>query len=193
MSKTPASPSSPPGCDPGCPAGLDLNRRGFLFAAGAAVVTLAAPGLFGGTVQARVATYPRQKVASLRDLKVGVPVEFRYPWDHANCDAVLLKLGRPAAGGVGPEGDVVAFNGLCPHMGWNIPATRFHADPGIAGPCPAHWSTYDLTRYGTIISGHATQALPQVVLELDPDGDTLHAVAMLGLIFGFHDNHANPV
>lgn len=165
-----------------------FHRRDFLFAAGASLVSLVIPGL--GKGQARVAAYPRKKLARLADLKVGTPIEFRYPWDHANCASVLLKLGRPAAGGVGPDGDVVAFNGLCTHMGWVIPAKSFHADPGIAGPCSGHWTTFDLTRHGMVVSGHASQGLPQVLLELD-QGDIL-AVGMLGLIYGFHDNKAEP-
>jgi arsenite oxidase small subunit len=175
-----------PACATPCAPGSD--RRDFLFAAGATLIALTVPG--GGVATGKVAKYPRKKVALLSKLKVGEPVQFRFPWDHANCDTVLLKLGREAAGGVGPARDVVAFNGLCPHMGWNIPARKFFADPGIAGPCPGHWTTFDLTRYGAVVSGHATQGLPQVVLELD--GDDLVAVGVLGLIFGFHDNTAKP-
>ncbi|MDZ4780402.1 MAG: arsenate reductase (azurin) small subunit [Bryobacteraceae bacterium] len=178
-----------PDCDRLCnPLGFD--RRDFLFAAGTSLVALTAPGLFAGPVQAKIAKYPRKKVALISKLKTGVAVEFRYPWNHDNCDSVLLKLGQEAAGGIGPDKDVVAFNGLCPHMGWGIPATKFFADPGIAGPCPGHWTTFDLTRYGMVVSGHATQGLPQVILELD--GDDIVAAGMLGLIFGFHDNTAEP-
>lgn len=167
---------------------LGFDRRDFLFTAGVALVTLMIPGL--GLAQARVVQYPRKKIGLLSKLKTGEPVEFRYPWDHANCNTVLLKLGHEAAGGIGPDKDVVAFNGLCPHMGWDIPTKKFFADPGIAGPCPGHWTTFDLTRYGMVVSGHATQGLPQVVLELD--GDDIVAVGILGLIFGFHDNRVGP-
>jgi arsenite oxidase small subunit len=176
-----------PDCERSCEV-LGFDRRDFLFAAGASLVALTIPGL--GAAQGKVAKYPRKKVALLSNLKQGVPVEFRYPWDHENCATVLLKLGHEAAGGVGPGKDIVAFNGLCPHMGWGIPARKFHADPGIAGPCPGHWTTFDLTRHGMVVSGHATQGLPQVVLELD--GDDIYAVGVLGLIFGFHDNKAEP-
>ena len=176
-----------PGCDRPCVLGFD--RRDFLFAAGASLVALSAPG-WAWSVQARVAKFPRKKIGLLSKLKKGEPVEFSYPWDHANCDSVLLKLGQEAAGGVGPDKDVVAFNGLCPHMGWSIPTKKFHADPGIAGPCPGHWTTFDLTRHGMVVSGHATQGLPQVVLELN--GDDIVAVGVLGLLFGFHDNTAEP-
>jgi len=176
-----------PGCDRPC-GGPGFDRRDFLFAAGATLVALVLPGV--GPAQGRVANYPRKKVAVLSRLKKGDVIEFRYPWDHANCNTVLLKLGQEAGGGVGPDKDVVAFNGLCPHMGWDIPAKKFFADPGIAGPCPGHWTTFDLTRYGMVISGHATQGLPQVVLELDKDD--IFATGVLGLIFGFHDNKAEP-
>jgi arsenite oxidase small subunit len=176
-----------PRCERSCDR-IGFDRRDFLFAAGASLVALTVPGL--GVAQVRVARYPRKKVALLSRLRQGAPVEFRYPWDHANCDTVLLKLGQEAAGGVGPNKDVVAFNGLCPHMGWAIPARKFFADPGIAGPCPGHWTTFDLTRHGMVVSGHATQGLPQIVLELD--GDDILAVGVLGLIFGFHDNKVEP-
>ncbi len=178
-----------PSCDRGCgPVGFD--RRNFLFAAGASLVAMTAPGLFVGPVQAKVARYARKKIGLLSRLKTGEPIEFRYPWDHENCESVLLRLGQEAAGGIGPDQDVVAFNSLCPHMGWNIPTRVFHADPGIAGPCPGHWTTFDLTRFGMVVSGHATQGLPQVVLELD--GDDIFATGVLGLIFGFHDNGIRP-
>lgn len=176
-----------PRCERPC-AGSGFDRRDFLFATGASLVALAVPGF--GVAQGRVARYPRKKVALLGRLRRGVPVEFRYPWDHANCGTVLLKLGQEAGGGIGPDKDVVAFNGLCPHMGWAIPARKFFAEPGVAGPCPGHWTTFDLTRHGMVVSGHATQGLPQVVLELD--GDDILAVGVLGLMFGFHDNAAEP-
>lgn len=49
-----------------------------------------------------------------------------------------------------------------------------------------HWTTFDLTRHGMVVSGHATQGLPQVVLELD--GDDIVAFGVLGLIFGYGNN-----
>lgn len=176
-----------PGCIQHCRI-RGSDRRDFLFTAGASLVALTLPGL--GLAHAKVAKYPRKKIGLLSQLKKGVPVEFRYPWDHANCSTVLLKLDQEAGGGIGLNNDVVAFNSLCPHMGWNIPAKKFYADPGIAGPCPGHLTTFDLTRYGMVVSGHATQGLPQVLLELDKDD--IFAVGIQGLIFGFHDNKAEP-
>ncbi len=174
-------------CENSC-GGFVLDRRDFLFAAGASLVALTIPGI--GIAQGKRANYPKKKVAALSKLKVGETVVFRYPWDQANCNMTLIKLGQEAAGGIGPQKDVVAFSSLCPHMGWEIPSKQFFADPGIAGPCPGHWTTFDLTRHGMVVSGHATQGLPQVVLELGDDD--IFAVGILGLVFGFHDNRAEP-
>ena len=65
-------------------------------------------------------------------------------------------------------------------------AGTYKPDDGALGPCPLHQSTFDLTRHGMIIGGHATQSLPQVLLELE--GDDIYAVGMLGLIYGRYDN-----
>ena len=169
-----------PGCERRCgPLGFD--RRDFLFVAGASLVALTIPGFFAGPVQAKVANYPRKKVGLLSKLKKGEPVEFRYPWDHANCNTVLLKLGQEAAGGVGPDKDVVAFNGLCPHMGWGHPGEEVLRRSGHRRPCPGHWTTFDLTRHGTVVSGHATHGDDVIAVEFEKH---------LGqpLIFGFYDN-----
>ncbi|MFQ5434838.1 MAG: arsenate reductase (azurin) small subunit, partial [Anaerolineae bacterium] len=65
-----------------------------------------------------------------------------------------------------------------------------HGDVSIAGPCPLHWSTFDLTRHGMVISGHATQGLPQIMLETD--GDDIVATGVLGLLYGYYDNRVDP-
>jgi arsenite oxidase small subunit len=41
-----------------------------------------------------------------------------------------------------------------------------------------------------VVSGHATQGLPQIILELE--GDDIMATGVMGLIFGYHDNQVNP-
>ncbi|MBT4513556.1 MAG: hypothetical protein HOC77_00505, partial [Chloroflexi bacterium] len=60
----------------------------------------------------------------------------------------------------------------------------------MMGPCGWHLSTYDLTRHGIIVSGHATQGLPQITLELE--GDDIYATGVQALIFGFNDNEQAP-
>ena len=84
-----------------------------------------------------------------------------------------------------PDADVIAFNTICTHLGGPL-AGGFKPDDQALGPCPLHQTTYDLTRHGMIIAGHATESLPQVLMELD--GDDIYAVGMLGLIYGRHDN-----
>ena len=89
-----------------------------------------------------------------------------------------IVLGK---GGVGPDKDVVAFNGLCPHMGWGHPGEEVLRRSGHRRPCPGHWTTFDLTRHGTVVSGHATHGDDVIAVEFEKH---------LGqpLIFGFYDN-----
>lgn len=171
-----------------------ISRRDFLKLSGAALVAITLPAFLtkpgmASTLYAQRVDYPRQMVGSLRALKSGEPLNFKYPWDHPNAFNVLVKLNEPAAGGIGPDQNVVAFNTLCPHQGGPL-ASLIHTDSGVAGPCPFHWSTFDLTRHGMVISGHSTQGLPQIVLELD--GDDIYATGVMGLLYGFHDNRVEP-
>lgn len=176
--------------DVSCDLAAALTRRRFLLLSGATVATLALPKFLLGVPGAegivlQHADYPRRKVGLLSALKVGQPVEFKYPFDHPNCVDFIYRLGVPAAGGIGPARDVVAFNSLCPHQGGPL-AGRYHAKDQVLGPCPLHLSTFDLTRHGMVISGHATEGLPQIVLELH--GDDIYAVGVMGLVFGFSNN-----
>lgn len=173
-----------------CDGGLNpcMTRRQVLLTGGTAAATtvlLSIPGLKGQAVAAQMARYPRQKIGKLSGLKTNRPLMFNYPDTGPSALNMLIKLGKPAGGGIGPGQDVIAFNSLCPHMGGPL-AGAFKKDHQALGPCPLHQSTFDLTRHGMIISGHATESLPQVLLELE--GDDIYAVGMIGLIFGRHDN-----
>ena len=130
--------------------------------------------------------YPRVRVGSLAELGEGAAVQFEYPLRRQ--PNILMKLGRPAAGGIGPDGDVVAFSELCTHMGCPI-GTLFQPDHGTLGPCVCHFTTFDLTHRGMVVIGQATENLPQVILELD--GDDIFAVGMSGIIYGYRDNLAD--
>ena len=161
------------------------TRRRFLVAGGGAMtVLLTVPGLKSGllAVPAQVTKYPRKLVARLGAVQEHVPVYFKYPdEDPLSSASFLVKLGRPAGGGVGSDGDIVAFNALCPHMGGPLMGT-YRRDYAAIGPCPLHLTTFDLTKHGMVIAGHATESLPQVLLEVT--GDEIHATGMLGLIYG---------
>jgi arsenite oxidase small subunit len=167
-----------------------VSRRQFLFMGAAAVSLIALERIIPGRVlYAQTASFDRERIASLSELEVGVPVSFSYPYEHPNTVNNLIKLGSPAGGGMGPENDVVAFNTICPHMGFPLTGA-YKPDHQVMGPCGWHLTTFDLTRHGIVISGHATQGLPQITLELD--GDDIYATGVQALIFGFSDNGKAP-
>jgi arsenite oxidase small subunit len=170
-----------------------LSRRQFLLAGGSAITLIA----LGDLVWAREkglalqrATYPKKLVGRLGQLTADQPVPFAYPWDDAYSQNLLIKLGVPAGGGVGPHKDIVAFNTLCTHMGGPLGGT-YKAAHKVLGPCPFHLTTFDLTKHGMVVSGQATESLPQIVLEVS--GDQIYAVGVMGLIYGYHDNKAVKV
>ena len=164
-----------------------VNRRNFLLTGGIAttVIMVGIPGLPQAQTPAVVATYPRKFIAKLSELVVDEPFDFEYPDEGAYAESILIKLGREAGGGLGPDKDVVAFNYTCTHQGGPLQGTYQAADKAL-GPCPLHLTTFDLTRHGIFISGQAYQSLPQVLLELE--GDDIYAVGMFGLIYGRYDN-----
>lgn len=169
-----------------------VNRRGFLSATGLGTATVLLGDLFPGRVAAQdekqpanVTKLPRVKVGEVSQLAAGKPVLFSYPQAGGEKNCLLVKLGTAAGGGVGDEKDIVAFSTTCTHMGEDL-AETFNAEHKLAGPCPGHLTTFDLTRHGMVAAGHATEALPQIVLEVE--GDEIHATAVLGLVYGYSDN-----
>ena len=171
-----------------------LSRRRFLTAS-AAVAGTVAVGIYAfpkgiekvaaaGPNAARVTrSYPRSRVAKLSDLIEGEPLEFRYPGQEQR--NFVVKLGTAANDGVGPAEDVVAFSYFCPHLGSPMQTTYRH-DYKMLGPCPFHYSRFDLSKNGVMILGQATQSLPQIMLEVEDD--EVYAMGVTGLIYGFHDN-----
>ena len=130
--------------------------------------------------QALKAEYPRQKIGTLSALKTGVPVEFNFPYPDVR--NILVKLGVPAGAGIGSDKDIVAFNQQCTHMGGPLDGT-YKPQHQVLGPCPLHLTTFDLTRHGMVASGHATESLPQIMLEVQ--GDDIYAVGVMGLVYGY--------
>lgn len=177
--------------DPAAPADAAracMSRRRFLLGGSGAVIAVialtAVPGLsLAEPLQALKADYPRLRIGRLSALKIGEPIEFAYPYpDVSN---ILVKLGTPAGAGVGAQRDVVAFNQQCTHMGGPMQGT-YKAAHQVLGPCPLHLTTFDLTKHGMVVAGHATESLPQIVLEVD--GDDIYAVGVLGLLYGYAAN-----
>lgn len=128
--------------------------------------------------------YEPKKIASLSQIKAKTPIEFTYPNDDVT--NILVKLGERAGAGVGADEDIVAFNTVCPHMGGPLGAEVYKPQHNVLGPCPLHLSTYDLTKHGMLLSGHSSDGLPQIVLEVR--GTDVFAVGVMGLIYGYDRN-----
>jgi len=130
--------------------------------------------------------YPRVKVASVSELSTGDVVEFEYPLqDQTN---FLTRLGEKAWDGVGPDEDIVAFNAQCTHAGCSV-AGVVDPDGSRAGPCPCHFTSFDLSKGGLVVMGQATSDLPQI--ELDVEEGDVYATYVEGLVWGYHNNLRN--
>ncbi len=146
---------------------------------GAAPPAAAAPAAAVTTAFTTALPYPRTKVANAKDLKPGKPLKTTYP--DKKSPIYVIKFGRPVMGGVGPDGDIVAFSRLCPHMGCTL--KQFIADQGTL-ICGCHYSMFDLSKGGMMVIGQATDNLPQVVLEYEESSGDIYAVGVRGLIYG---------
>ena len=164
-----------------------VSRRGFLIAtagvgAGAAGVLIVGCGE-DGEPDVVFLSYERKRLAAVSDLAAGEPLTFDYPGEGQK--NFLIKLDAAAQGGVGPGGDIVAFSYLCTHMGCPL-VGQYNDEHKIMGPCPCHFSTFDLRQNGMVVLGQATQNLPQITLDVE-DGE-IYATGMAGLIYGTANN-----
>lgn len=120
-------------------------------------------------------TYPAIKVGNVNALKNNEPVYFSYP--DARSQGILVKLGRPAIGGVGRDRDIVAFSAACTHMGCGVQ----YKDGRFL--CPCHYSMFDPAKAAAVYQGLASTGLPQIQLGVAQNGD-IFARAVNGLIWG---------
>jgi arsenite oxidase small subunit len=163
-----------------------FSRRDFLKLSGAAGAGVASIGLVAPTHAAEVGRatlpYPVKDFGKARSLRVNTPVNFTYPDAASPC--VMVKMGQPVAGGVGPDRDIVAYSVLCTHMGcqvsYEISTKTFK--------CPCHYSIFDGEMGGQMVTGQATENLPRIVLEHNLKDDSIKAVAVDGLIYGRQSN-----
>ena len=160
---------------------VELGRRQFLRGGATAAAAATAAGMIPRTAEATPAlariTYPSVRLVNINQLKVDQPVQIQYP--DKDSPGVIIKLGRKVEGGVGPDGDIVAFSTLCPHKGY--PLGYVAADKTLN--CPGHYSRFDCEKGGLEIWGHATQNLAQFELRVAQNGD-ISAVAVDETIYG---------
>lgn len=166
---------------------MRISRRSFLKASGAAAVGTAvvhAPEAQAATAATGRATLPYQPKAlgPVSKLQANVPVQFTFPDAASPC--VLVKTGSRVEGGVGPDGDIVAFSTMCTHMG--CPVNYEAATKTFR--CPCHFSMFDAEKGGQMICGQATENLPRIVLRYNEKDRTVSAVSVNGLLYGRQSN-----
>jgi arsenite oxidase small subunit len=154
---------------------MSVTRKEFVRTsalASAALVTLPTPTLY----LAPDLPFKAVKVANIRNLKTGKPLSFAYP--DAQSPAYLVKLGRPALGGVGVARDIVAFSAICTHMGCSV------VYKGGRFICPCHFSQFDPAKNGEVYQGLAVEYLPQIRLHVVPATGDILAEAIEGVNWG---------
>ena len=161
----------------------DESRRSFLRRAMGVGVVLVVAGIGAVTKSLWTpstpskGTFPKVKVANISNLQVNNYVTFDYPLvGESN---MIVKLGERATGGVGPDGDVVAYSLVCQHLGCVIGYSASSSKaPGPAGVCPCHGSVFDLVNGGKVLSGPSPRPIPQVSLQFDESTGDIYAVGM---------------
>jgi arsenite oxidase small subunit len=169
-----------------------LERRNFLklvVVAGGALALISMTSILRSLVYTPQSTkqlsWPKLKIANINSIQLLTPITFNYPL--TNTPNFLVKLGVQADNGVGPENDVVAFSGICQHLGCyygfvspgsSPPCNSAYKAATPEGYCCCHGSQYDFVHGAKVIGGPAPRALPQVQLEFDQSTGDIYAVAM---------------
>jgi arsenite oxidase small subunit len=145
---------------------MNINRRRFLTSASAITVgsTLPIPAEAAGSIT----------LAALASLTPGQPLDTQLA---DGTPAIVLKLGKACAGGVGPDRDIVGFVPICTHLGCTVAwkSGRF--------ACPCHASQFDPTLRGQCYQGPATTGLPR--LRLDMNGSDIVCSGVDGIVWTF--------
>jgi len=165
-----------------------VSRREFLkftggMAAGAAALPANAEAASAAVdAGAAVLSYKAKPVGKAGSLGVNQPVNFTFP--DASSPCVLLKMGTPVLGGVGPNRDIVAYSTMCTHMGCPV---SYDTSMKVF-KCPCHFSIFDAERSGEMVCGQATENLPRIVLKYNDKDDSVTAVSIVGLLYGRQSN-----
>lgn len=160
----------------------DFFKMGGGLAAGAGVAVMAPGSAEAAPNTNATLPYKTKTVARVKTMKVNQPIPFNYPDAASPCSAI--RMGAPTPGGVGPDGDIVAFSILCTHQG----CPTMYDENDRCFKCPCHYTIFDAEKSGQMVCGQAPTRLPQIVLEYDAATDMISAVAVDGLIFGRQAN-----
>ena len=156
------------------------TRREFIKLGSAGAVGLAASKALAAEPPTQTGSFPVVTVAPLERIARGAIVAFTYP--DAGAPAVLLRLGEPALGGIGPNNEIVAYSTLCTHKGCPV---SYRPEQKLI-ICPCHWSTFDPAKNGELVIGQASQNLPRIELRIERG--LVQAIGVSGLIYGRHTN-----
>ncbi|MDR3368919.1 arsenate reductase (azurin) small subunit [Rhodoferax sp.] len=126
--------------------------------------------------------YPSKAVGRVTGMPLNEAVSFNYPDDRSLCYAI--RMGSSVPGGVGPNGDIVAYSAMCTHMGCPL----VYDAASRTFKCGCHFSMFDPEQHGQMVCGQATENLPSIKLSYDSKTDTVHAVGVDGLLFGRQSN-----
>jgi len=167
-----------------------ISRRGFLKLGGGATAigaaSLASAGVAAkgadGQVGRTTLPYPHIVIGKAKKMPKNKPVSFSYPDESSPC--VVIRMGEQVPGGVGPNGDIVAYSVLCTHMGCPVSYDENSRD----FKCPCHYSVFDSEKEGQMVTGQATENLPSILLAYDAKDDSVRAVGVDGLIYGRQSN-----
>ncbi len=129
--------------------------------------------------------WPRVKLVNVTFLQMLKPLKFNYPL--INTPNFLIKLGVKADDGVGPDADIVAYSGICQHLGCYYDFQPPNSSPACApsfktrmaeGYCCCHGGEYDFVHGANVIGGPPPRSVPPVRLEYDEASGDLFAVGM---------------
>jgi nitrite reductase/ring-hydroxylating ferredoxin subunit len=148
---------------------LRLSRRDALKAA----VLLGAAALFMPVerlaqyllpqVETGPITYPRQRIANMKDVPANDSILFEYP--HKDRPAMLIHL---------PDGGFAAFDALCTHLGCQIHYDRVAVVGWENNPqqtfCACHGGVFD-PKTGSVLGGPPPRPQPKIKLEIDDQGE----------------------
>jgi len=130
-------------------------------------------------VELKIPEWPRVKIAKLSELSNEPSKVFTYPLE--NTPNILLRLGSRVDGGVGPDGNIVAYSQVCQHLGCFVRFIPAGQSSGMADKnvfyCPCHGGYYDAAT-GTILAGPPLYPLPRTLLQYDETTGDIIAYGM---------------